>query len=467
METLIYILIFLTTAAALLYTWTHRKRWQLLRIIKSDDAIQVEAARDLVTPRAIPYLINKYWHEKDWARKRAIVELLQDQTHPDLPKMMLDFLRAPLAPGDEQTQLAQAIALGFIDERYDRFTAYYNDRDLLARDVRSVLGAHGLKAEPAQKSLPSPPQPRPAENTSKSVPANQRLANGIVSDDQFVVEQALRDGADPNIRVRSGNYKGCSGLMLAILLGRYQIAQRLIEARADIHYTRPDLQGKYHHGRGQTALWWAANKGHLPLAEALIQRGADVDTPDHFGGTPLTTAASCGQLEMVRYLVGQGADIHASLTTIGHASEQPDGRKAFHLAAGNGHLSVVEYLLEAGNHPDECGGSGYTPLMLAVQNNLYDLADFLIQHGADVNAKHTGPGGYIALRGWTPLVFAISGGFVRMTKLLIHSGADIHYRVPASERWDGKKLPERGMLDFTKGKRGEQIRALLNEKGLS
>ena len=268
------------------------------------------------------------------------------------------------------------------------------------------------------------------------------------------------------IKVRSGNYQGCSGLILAILLGRYEIAQLLIEQGADIHFTRSDLQGNFHSGRGQTALWWAANHGHLPLAESLIQRGAFVDTPDHFGGTPLTTAASTGQLEMVRYLVNQGADIHAKLTTIGHASKQPDGRNALHLAARNGHLEIVEYLIEAGNDPNEPGGSGYTPLMLVAENNFYDLADLLIQHGADVNAKHTGPGGYIALRGWTPLVFAINASKVRMTKLLIYSGADVHYRVPAGKRWDGKKLPERGMLDFTKGKRGESIKNLLKVQGL-
>jgi hypothetical protein len=58
-------------------------------------------------------------------------------------------------------------------------------------------------------------------------------------------------------------------------------------------------------------------------------------------------------------------------------------------------------------------------------------------------------------------VFAINASLVRMKKLLIHSGANIHYRVPPGERWDGKKLPERGMLDFTKGKRGESIKKLL------
>lgn len=468
MDALFYVLIFPLLLAALLFYVVNRKRWQLWRTVKTDDPEQIEVARDQIIPRVISYLIKKYWREKDWDRKRAIVELLQDQTHPDLPKLMLDYLRAPLAPRDEQTQLAQAVALGFIDERYDRFMAYYNDRDLLARDVHYVLGAHGLRAEPPIKPLPSPLHPRREEDVSADVSPNQRLANGIFGDDQYVVELALRDGADLNIKVRNGNYKGCSGLMLAILLGRYQIAQLLIEQGTDVNFTRSDLQGNFIPGHGQTALWWAANHGHLPLAEMLIQHGAMVDTPDHFGGTPLTTAASSGHLEMVRYLVGQGADIHAKLTNIGHASRQPDGRKSLHLAARNGHLRVVEYLIEAGSNPDEPEGSGYTPLLLAAQDNFYDLADFLIQQGADVNAQHTGPGGYIALRGWTPLVFAVSGGFVQMTKLLIRSGADIHYRIPAGERWDGKKLPERGMLEFVKvkGKRSESIKKLLKEKGL-
>jgi len=466
-KALFYVIAVAFLVVVSLYYGINRKRWQLWRIVKGHDPEQIEIARDQVTPQIIPYLIKKYWREKDWVRKRAIVDLLQDQTHPDLPKLMLDYLRAPLAPGDEQTQLAQAVALGFIDEVYNRFTAYYNDRNLLARDVRSVLGAHGLRAEPPSKPPPVLLHPRSSEDVSEAFSPNQRLANGIFWNDQYVVKLALHDGANLDIRIRSGDYRGCSGLILAILLERYEIAKILIEQGANVNFTRSDLQGNFITERGQTALWWAANHGHLSLAKMLIQQGAIVDSPDHYGGTPLTTAASAGHLEMVRYLVGQGADIHAELTTVG-PSNLPDGRKALHLAVRNGHMPVVKYLIEVGSDPNEPGGSGDTPLMLAVQDNFYDLADLLIQHGADANAKHTGPGGYIALRGWTPLVFAVNGGLVRITKLLIRSGADIHYCVPAGERWDGKNVPERGMLDFVKiqGKRSESIKQLLKEKGL-
>lgn len=93
--------------AVLLLIWLSRKRLQLWRIIQSGDPIQVEAARSWITPKLVPYLMRHYWREKNWGKKRTIVELLQDQDHPDLPRLMLDFLRVPLSPGDERTEVAR------------------------------------------------------------------------------------------------------------------------------------------------------------------------------------------------------------------------------------------------------------------------------------------------------------------------------------------------------------------------
>ncbi len=424
---------------------------RLRRAIKLDDPEIIEAARDWVRPQDIPSLMAYYWKLQDWSLKRAVVELLQDQSHPDLPKLMLDFLRVPLKPGDERTELAQAIALGFIDEQYDRFTAYYNNRDLLAQDVRTALRKHALQPEqpPATQSVP---RVQPAYDIPLTLPANQRLLMGINYGDLSTVRHALQDGASINAIVGGGTYYGCSMLMLAIAQERFDIAEFLIRQGADIYFTRCDLQGNFDPQRGQTALWWAACHGHLPLAQELVERGADVNTADHHGATPLIRAAQQGHLEMVQYLVGQGADTHARIS---------DGRNALHLAVTNGHLSVAEYLLDIGNDPNEMDGNGYTPLMVAVENNHYDLACLLIQRGADVNAAHAGNGIYIGLRGWTPLVFAVHAGLTRMTKLLIESGANVHYRVPAGRRWDNVPLPERSLLDFAKGKRTASIAQLI------
>jgi len=432
----------------------NRKRWRLWRILQSSDPQQVEAARSWITPQLVPFLMKTYWRLSDWSKKRSIVELLQDQFHPDLPKLMLDFLRVPLERGDEQTELAQAIALGFIDERYDRFMEYYNDRDLLAQDVQSVLRANGMPTPPPVPVIPAQVQPEALIPPAAS--ADQRLQLGIMNNNLSMVEQAVRDRANIDLVLNDGRYKGCSTLLLAMILGRVEIAKFLIRQGADIHFARANLQGKFLPGKGQTALWWAANHGQMPLAVELLQRGANLNAPDHYGETPLAIAASNGQSEMVQYLVEQGADLHAKIT---------DGRKAFHLAVTNGYTPIAEILLKAGSDPNEAGGSGYTPLMVAVENNSFELAELLIRAGANVNAVHTGSGIYIALRGWTPLVFSVNAGLVRMTKMLIAAGANPHYRVPAGQRWDGLPLPERSLLDFATGKRADSIKKLLYEQG--
>ena len=434
-------------------------RWQtddsqrvprFLQMIKANEFEAIEGSRGRVRPQDVEPLIAFYWRLESWPQKRAVVDLLQDQYHADMPKMMLDFLRAPVAAGDEPTELAQAIALGFIDEKYDRFMTYYNDRQLLARDVQAVLRKNGLRAEPL-----SQPEKWTAPKVDPTKSANQRLMDGAILGELTAVQRALSDGANINVTIGGGDHDGCSVLMMALMHKRFDVAAYLINQGADVNHKRP---ARHTPDRtcGQTPLWWAANQGNMALARLLISQGADVNTPDHHGGTPLTQAAGSGHLEMVRYLVERGADIHAQIY---------DGRKAFNLAITNGHKSVVEYLFSRGNGPNETGSSGHTPLMIAAENNFYDLAQLLIRQGADVNAVHPGPGTYAGLRGRTPLVFAVKAGYVRMTKLLIQAGADVHYQVPAGQNGRGDPVPARRLLDFAQGKRAQSIVKLLRDAG--
>ena len=53
------------------------------------------------------------------------------------------------------------------------------------------------------------------------------------------------------------------------------------------------------------ALTWAASQGDLNEVRALIAAGVEPGTADYDGRTPLHLAAAEGQLDVVRYLLGR------------------------------------------------------------------------------------------------------------------------------------------------------------------
>ena len=54
----------------------------------------------------------------------------------------------------------------------------------------------------------------------------------------------------------------------------------------------------------------AARRGNVPVAQALLDGGADLEARDTLGETPLRRAVNCGKVEMVAFLLSRGADVH-------------------------------------------------------------------------------------------------------------------------------------------------------------
>ena len=111
------------------------------------------------------------------------------------------------------------------------------------------------------------------------------------------------------------------------------------------------------------------------------------------------------------------------------APKAPDTpSEALHLAVRMGHLDEVKRLITEGVPVDARDALGSTPLLDAAWTGETEIAQFLIDHGADVNAHH-------AESKSTPLQYAVLTGRAKMAKLLLKAGAD-----PAILYRDGQSL---------------------------
>jgi hypothetical protein len=90
---------------------------------------------------------------------------------------------------------------------------------------------------------------------------------------------------------------------------------------------------------GWTALMKAAARGHLPIAELLLNRGCAIDIQNIYGGTALMHAAGNGRTDVARVLLVRGAD----LTLIG-SDWGGRRRDALGHANASGHTAIVELI---------------------------------------------------------------------------------------------------------------------------
>ncbi|MBL9117438.1 MAG: ankyrin repeat domain-containing protein [Verrucomicrobiaceae bacterium] len=62
-------------------------------------------------------------------------------------------------------------------------------------------------------------------------------------------------------------------------------------------------------GLGETLLHWMAVEDAASLVSALIELGAEIDTVNHFGSTPLQEAVQLGRTEISLALLARGASV--------------------------------------------------------------------------------------------------------------------------------------------------------------
>lgn len=151
---------------------------------------------------------------------------------------------------------------------------------------------------------------------------------------------------------------------------------------------------------------WPAQAGlQIPLAELLLDYGA---SPDGVGTgnwvSPVMTALVFGYVDAAEALVSRGAKIDTVAIAAGlgrtertaellPASTAPDRHRALAIVAQLGHLATARLLLEAGEDPNRYNPGGThahtTPLHQAALSGNVEMARLLVEFGARPDIEDT------------------------------------------------------------------------------
>ena len=258
-----------------------------------------------------------------------------------------------------------------------------------------------------------------------------------------LVDMLIKAGAD----VAATNRYSVAPLSLAALNGNGEIIETLLRAGADPNTALPG---------GETALMTAARTGSGAALRALIRAGADINVRDEVNGqTPLMWAAAKGHAQAIHVLAEAGGDVNARTDSVAapprrslFTSTPPTGFTPLTFAVRQGHLEAVRVLLDAGAEVNAELSDGQSMLIVAVANANWEIADYMLDRGADPMQ---------ASAGWNALHqimrtrrmnvgFGAPGPFasgavdsIDLIRKILRAGGDVNARMTRNGMKDGQR----------------------------
>ena len=288
-----------------------------------------------------------------------------------------------------------------------------------------------------------------------------------LKDDVQMAKMLLDAGADVKAVTR---VEALTPLWLAAHEGHAAMVELLLKSGSDSNSAN---------NLGTTALMTASASGSADAVKALLDHGANVNAKEtSHGQTALMFAASVDRDEVIRLLASHGADMNVTSTVTklgkvlfdadgnplpsagrggaGRGGQQAAGGRqqapggagaqfmggwtALHFASRDGLVNAAKALVESGANINEPGaGDKTSPLVIAIANGHFDLAKYLIDKGADVNASSTDGLSpvYAAIdTQWAPVAWAPvpdtskeKTSYLDLMKLLVDHHADLNVKL--------------------------------------
>lgn len=293
-------------------------------------------------------------------------------------------------------------------DRQARIETYNREvRATFARreDSRPNSGHSGPQS--LRQSIP-PKDAAREELARKAVPYTPAAFVDSVAQRKSVIARLF---IDAGIDLSALDGERATALMRAAYNGDKDLVEALLKAGADVNQRERDRQ---------PAIVWAASNGHVDVVRQLLQHRKRRPDSQSLVDAVLWSA-DLGRPEALDVLLDQAADPRA-LASQAVSRAINGGRVRLPEAQM---VTMIRALLRRGAHVNVVEDyGGWTPLTLAINQQLVELARFLVASGADLDARcicDSGEGGS------SPLIVAARRA-PDIVPILLQAGADKHAR---------------------------------------
>ena len=208
----------------------------------------------------------------------------------------------------------------------------------------------------------------------------------------IIVEKLIHNGCDIAARTNSGS----TAMTRAAFYGYEDVVKLLLRYESGRELV--NMGGR----NGVTPLNMASGEGRISVIPILLANGADQFRSDKYGHTALMSASKWRYPSIVRMLLQHASKLpdEGLRRLLNQKSSDAAGLTALHNAAYNGHVEIINILLEYGADVDAVDRQQLNALHYVCRQGYLELAKILYKRSSNVNA--------VDEDGWTALHQAAS-----------------------------------------------------------